>query len=303
MTYRLTPVRKSPATPPLFRLAFRRLLFVLCLGLAGALFSATLVRFAPGYGVQERELDPRWSAQSVEALRQTQNLHEPLPLFYLHYLGALAHGDLGQSDLLKRPVRQLLRERLPVTAKSVFRGLLIAWLAAALLASCALTSRSWLYEGASTAFSSLLLSLPSAVVAMLTVYLRAPVFCAVGIVVFPRLYRYVRVLLIRSYDQPHVLAARACGLRSRTIFWRHALPVAAPPLLALLGVSFAIAFGAAIPIEALCDSPGLGQLAWQAALSRDLPLITNVTLVICLVMLATNFLADLAGRALGGRLQ
>jgi ABC-type dipeptide/oligopeptide/nickel transport system permease component len=61
------------------------------------------------------------------------------------------------------------------------------------------------------------------------------------------------------------------GLGSAAIFWRHVLPV----------VSFAIAFGAAIPIEALCDSPGLGQLAWQAALSRDLPLIVNVTLVVC----------------------
>jgi len=81
------------------------------------------------------------------------------------------------------------------------------------------------------------------------------------------------------------------------------LPIAAPPLLALLGVSFAIAFGAAIPIEALCDSPGLGQLAWQAALSRDLPLIVNVTLVVCLVMLAANSLADLAGRAFAGSTQ
>jgi peptide/nickel transport system permease protein len=138
---------------------------------------------------------------------------------------------------------------------------------------------------------------------MLAVQLRAPVFCAIGIVVFPRLHRYIRSLLVRSYDQPYVLAARARGLGNGTIFWRHALPVAAPPLLALLGVSFAIAFGAAIPIEALCDSPGVGQLAWQAALSRDLPLITNVTLVICLVMLATNLLADLAGRALAGSTQ
>lgn len=293
-------VSARETSPSLLRLAFRRVLFVFCLGVGGALFSATLVRFAPGYGVQERELDPRWSAQSVEALRIKQ---EALPLFYAHYLSALAHGDFGQSDLLKRPVRDLLRERLPVTGKSVARGLFIAWFAAGLLASLALTSRSWLYEAASTAFSSLLLSLPSAVVAMLAVQLRAPVFWAIGIVVFPRLHRYVRSLLVRSYDQPYVLAARARGLGNATIFWRHALPVAAPPLLALLGVSFAIAFGAAIPIEALCDSPGVGQLAWQAALSRDLPLITNVTLVICLVMLATNLLADLAGRALAGSTQ
>ncbi len=288
---------KHEKSAMLFRRALRRLLFLLCLGLGGALFSATLVRFAPGYGADERQLDPRWSAQSVEALSQKQVLHEGLASFYFHYVLALTHGDLGESDSLKRPVQELLRQRLPVTSNSVVRGLGVAWLAAALLASLGLASRSWLYEASSTAFSSLLLSLPSAVVGMLAVHLRAPVFCAIAVVVFPRLHRYVRSLLLRSYDQPHVLAARARGLRSRAIFWRHVLPVAAPPLLALFGVSFAIAFGAAIPIEALCDSPGLGQLAWQAALSRDLPLIVNLTFVVCLVMLAANSLADLAGHA------
>jgi len=291
-------IGKKPAK--LFRHALRRLLFLFCLGIGGALLSATLVRFAPGFGAEERELDPRWSAQSVKALRQKQMLHEGLASFYSHYLAALAHGDLGESDSLKRPVWDLLLQRLPVTGNSVVRGLGVAWLAAALLASLGLASRGWFYEASATAFSSLLLSLPSAVVAMLAVHLRTPVFCAISVVVFPRLHRYIRSLLVRSYDQPHVLAARARGLGSGAILLRHVLPIAAPPLLALLGVSFAIAFGAAIPIEALCDSPGLGQLAWQAALSRDLPLIVNVTLVVCLVMLAANSLSDLAGRAFAG---
>jgi peptide/nickel transport system permease protein len=280
----------------LVRLGLRRLLVLFCLGLVGALISATLVRFAPGNGVSERELDPRLRADSVKALRQQQALHQGLPSFYFHYLAALAHGDLGESESLKRPVRELLRQRFPVTSNSVVRGLGLAWLAAALLASLGIAARGWFFEASTTAFNSLLLSLPSAVVALLAVQLRTPVFFAIAVAVFPRLYRYIRNLLIRSYDQPHVLAARARGLGSSAIFLRHVLPLAAPPLLALLGVSFAISFGAAIPIEALCDSPGLGQLAWHAALSRDLPLIVNVTLVVALVMLAANSLADLAGR-------
>jgi len=287
----------------LIRLGLRRLLVLVCLGLVGAFASATLVRFAPGNSVSERELDPRWRAESVEALRQRQALHQGLPSYYYHYLLALAHGDLGESDSLKRPVRELLRQRFPVTGNSVLRGLGIAWLAAALLASIGLAYRGWFFEASTTAFNSLLLSLPSAVVAMLAVHLRTPVFCAIAAAVFPRLYSYIRNLLIRSYDQPHVLAARARGLGSPAIFFRHVLPLAAPPLLALFGVSFAISFGAAIPIEALCDSPGLGQLAWQAALSRDLPLIVSVTLVVSLVMLAANSLADLAGRSLAGSTQ
>lgn len=287
----------------LFRLALQRLLFLIGLALLSVLLSATLVRFAPGYGVQERDLDPRWRAESVEALRQQQSLHQGLLSYYSNYLVALVRGDLGESDSFKRPVAELLRQRLPVTANSVVRGLAGAWLAAALMASAGLFFRGWVFEASSTALNGLLLSLPSAVVAMLAVHLRTPVFCAIAIVVFPRLYSYIRNLLLRSYDQPHVLAARARGLNSRSIFFRHVLPMAAPPLLALFGVSFAISFGAAIPIEALCDSPGLGQLAWQAALSRDLPLIVNVTLIVALVMLAANSVADLVGRTFAGSAQ
>jgi peptide/nickel transport system permease protein len=284
----------------LLRLGARRLLFLVCLALCGALASATLVRFAPGNGSTEREFDPRFRPDSREALRQQEALHQGLASYYFHYLSALAHGDLGESESLKRPVVDLLRQRFPVTGNSVIRGLAVAWLAAAMLASLGLALRGWFFEASTAAFNGLLLSLPSAVVAMLAVHLRTPVFCAIAVVVFPRLYSYVRNLLLRAYDQPHVLAARARGLRTAAIFLRHVLPLAAPPLLALFGVSFAISFGAAIPIEALCDSPGLGQLAWHAALSRDLPLIVNVTLIVSLVMLAANSLADFAGRAFAG---
>src|SRR5260370_21702237 len=116
--------------------------------------------------------------------------------------------------------------------------------------------RGWFFEASTTAFNSLLLSLPSAVVAMLSVHLRTPVFFAIAVVVFPRLYGYIRNLLVRSYDQPHVLAARARRLGSSAILLRHVLPLAAPPLLALLGVSFSIFFCASIPLFALCYSPG-----------------------------------------------
>src|SRR5260370_2750223 len=114
---------------------------------------------------------------------------------------------------MKRPVRELLRQRLPVTGNSVVRGLGVAWLAAALLTSLGLASRGWIYEASSTAFSSLLLSLPSAVLAMLAVHLRTPVFCPISVVVSPQLHPYIRSLLLRSYVHPRVLAARASTMK------------------------------------------------------------------------------------------
>ena len=58
-----------------------------------------------------------------------------------------------------------------------------------------------------------------------------------------------------------------------------------------------IAFAAAIPVEVVCDSPGLGQLAWKAALSRDVPLLVNLTLVIAIVTVAANSFSELLSPA------
>jgi peptide/nickel transport system permease protein len=74
--------------------------------------------------------------------------------------------------------------------------------------------------------------------------------------------------------------------------------MAAPQLLAVAGVSVSVALGAAIPVEALCGLAGVGQLAWQAALARDLPLLMNITILVTLVTLLAHSGADVIGHML-----
>ncbi len=271
-----------------------RLLLLTALTLLGGLISATLVRVAPGYGTDERELDPRLSQASVEALRNSSRIDSGLLSYYGRYLSNAARGDFGTSQWLGRPVRSLIQERLPITARSVFVGILLAWIAALACALVIFFPGGAIFNFPGTAISGIFIALPTGVVAMAAVYLRLPVFAAIAVVTFPKLYRYLRNLLSDAYGQPHILAARARGIKPARIVFRHVLPLAAPALAALFGVSLSMAFGAAIPIEALCDSPGVGQLAWQAALNRDLPLIMNITLFITLLTVAANSLSGLA---------
>src|SRR5260370_16887592 len=77
--------------------------------------------------------------------------------------------------------------------------------------------------------------------------------------------------------------ARAGGVSETRILYAHVLPGIAPQLLALFSASISIAIGAAIPIEAICDVPGLGRLAWQAAIARALPLLVNLTMLVAIV--------------------
>ena len=251
-----------------------------------------MVRFAPGFGVDERELDTRLHEDSIQALRRSHSEERNLLRFYSSYLAGAVHGNLGVSHSFGRPVTQLFAERLPVTLRTVALGLAGGWLFGLLLALPAATLWWRGYDLLASTLNGIFLCLPSAVVAILFLYLGGPVALAVCVVVFPRVFQYTRNLFLQTFASPHVLTAQAKGLSGTRIFLWHIVPMAAPQLLALAGVSVSIAFGAAIPIEVICDSPGIGQLAWQAALSRDLPLLVNVTLFVTLVTLLANFASD-----------
>ncbi|HKN77104.1 MAG TPA: ABC transporter permease [Candidatus Acidoferrum sp.] len=269
----------------------QKLLLLTALAIVGALLCATMVRFAPGYGIDERDLDFRLSQSSRDAIRSEHQLGGGLLHYYGSYIAGLFHGNLGTSAFLQRPVAGLLKERAPLTARAVLFGLVTAWMAASLLSLLTIRFQTWALEYSATAMTGLLIALPTAVVALLCLYLRAPVFLGIAVILLPKLFRYQHNILAQANAQPFVLAARARGLSSNRILFHHVIPVAWHPLLALFGVSASMALGAAIPLEALSDSPGMGQLAWQAALNRDLPLLTSITLFVTLATVGVNFLA------------
>jgi peptide/nickel transport system permease protein len=212
-----------------------------------------------------------------------------------------AHGDLGRSLALGQPVRTLLRDRAPLTLRLLTTGLALAWTLALTLALSAAWLRLSVYDTMTTVISGTFLCIPAAVLALLSVLWNAPGSLAIALIVFPHSYRYARNLLVKAYSLPHIITARAKGLGEvRILFW-HVVPVVAPQLLAVAGVSVSMAVGAAIPVEALCGLAGIGQLAWQAALARDLPLLVNITILVTLVTLLANSGADVIGHMVRGQ--
>jgi peptide/nickel transport system permease protein len=269
--------------------------------LLGGLLSAVLVRLAPGFDSDEQELDPHLNAASVQALRQARLEQHDIFRFYFHYLQRAARGDLGVSLSLGQPVSSLLRERAPLTLRLIALGLLMSWTLSIALAFSAAWLRISAYDALTTTISGALLCLPAAVLALLSVLWNVPGALAIGLIVFPRIYRFARNLLAKAYFMPHIVTARAKGVNELQILFWHVTPVVAPQLLAVAGVSVSIAVGAAIPVEALCGLAGVGQLAWQAALARDLPLLMNITIMVTLVTLLANSGADVIGQMLRGQ--
>src|ERR1700692_3103869 len=85
----------------------RKLGAIAALVLLGGLLSATLVRLAPGFDADERQLDPRLSAESVRTLRESRAQEHSIFRFYLRYINGAMHGELGMSHSLSQPVGTL----------------------------------------------------------------------------------------------------------------------------------------------------------------------------------------------------
>ncbi len=266
--------------------------------LLGTLLTATMVRLAPGFDVDVQQLDTRLSHETREALRAQRGQHDDIVHFYASFLGKALHGDFGHSVTLNRPVRELVGERLPVTLRLVAWGLLAAWVLALSLSISAVLLRRTVYDVVTTVSGSLLLCVPAAAVAVLTVILRVPAAAAIAAIVFPRLFRYIRSVLAGGYDMQHIITARAKGLGPAQVLLQHVVPVCAAPLIALAGVSVSMALGASVAVEALCGIPGIGQLAWQAALGRDLPLLVTLTIVVMITTLLANTVSDVVQQGL-----
>jgi peptide/nickel transport system permease protein len=272
----------------------RQLRRILLIALLGGLLGATLVRIGPGFGVDEREMDNRLNLESRQAIRSERAAENNIGAFYFRYLVGVAHGDFGFSRSLNRPVSQLLKERLPLTLVSLAYGVLGGASLGLMLALLTVWWRAPGSEVVPAVLSGVCLAVPAAVMALIFLWMGAGGRWAIALVVFPHVYRYAKNLLVATYHSPHVVAAQAKGLRSARVLFEHVFSPAAPQLAALAGISVSLAFGASIPIEVICDTPGVGQLAWQAALDRDLPLLVTITVLVALMTLVVNSIADLA---------
>jgi len=203
----------------------RHLLSILGIVVLGGLLSATLVRFSPGFGTDEQQLDSRLNSSSLQALHQSREGEQNVGRFYLKYLAGIAGGNLGRSHSLGQPVLTLLRDRSPVTLRLVAMGLSLGWLLALALALSAVMLRIRAYSVIAIAISGGFLCVPAAVLALVSVLLSTPGYLAIALIVFPKLFAYTRNLLVKAYASPHIVTAKAKGLGEIRILLWHVLPL------------------------------------------------------------------------------
>ncbi len=275
------------------RQLIRHLARVAALVLITGLAAGVLVRYSPGALVDERELNQRLGEDSLAALRADRAKNASVVTYAFMYFKGLLRGDLGYSESNNAPIAQLIADRGPATLRELAIGLAGGWsIGLGVAISVGRFRSALIWDAGSSAIAGLVLSLPAALLAYLCLTAGAASGAVLVIVLAPRIFRFARNLLVQAYGSHHVETARARGVREWSILWSHVIPDARPQLLALLASSVSMGIGAAIPVEAICGSPGLGRLAWQAATARDLPLLMNLTMLIALVTILAMMFSE-----------
>lgn len=117
------------------------------------------------------------------------------------------------------------------------------------------------------------------------------------------LSRYLRSSMLDVVRQDYILTARAKGLPHRTVILRHALPNALLPVITVLGLSVPGLIGGSVIFESIFGIPGMGQLSYQAIMTRDYPVIMCVLVLTSLLTMIGNLLADLGYAAADPRIR
>ena len=293
----------------------RRLLQVLPVLFGIVLVVFLVVRLIPGDPARIM-LGVHASDERLAGLRAELGLDRPVWAQFGLFLGNILHGDLGTSLFYRRPVAEVILERLPVTVSLVAASVLLAVLICVPLAvASAVRQGSWV-DQAVRAASTLTLSMPSFWLGLNLLILLAvlyPVFpisgfgsglgdilwhlalpaVTIALSLAPILIRTLRASLIEIMQAPHVDFARTKGLREGGLIRRHVLRNGLMATVTILGVNIGWLMGGSVVVETVFSLPGLGALIVSSISARDYPMIQGIALVFGLLVILINLATDL----------
>lgn len=297
------------------------------------LFGITLITFivihlAPGGPVEvQTEMQLKASAQARENLKRLYGLDKPLHIQYLDWLKRLTRFDFGRSFVDGRDVIEKIAERIPITLSINIISLLLIIVTAIPIGIISATKRHSLFDKISTVSVFIGFSTPTfwlALMLMILFGVNLGVLPISGIhsldvsemSLFERvidlakhlilpvsvsafggiagLSRYSRSSMLEVIRQDYIRTARAKGLPESQVIFRHAFRNALMPVITILGLSIPGLIGGGVIFETIFSIPGMGQLFYSSAMSRDYPTIMGILVIVSILTLIGNLIADLS---------
>lgn len=323
------------------------------------LFGITTISFlliisAPGDPVTMVTFSPNNTPESVAALKRQLGLDQPALVQYFYWLvgndftqidvdgdgegdtpgirRGVLRGDLGQSIQYKRPVLELILERVPATLLLTVSSVIVGYvLGIPIGLFAAINHRRW-FDQFSRVISVVGIALPSFWVALILIiifsvnlgwlpmtgmrdvtrtnttiidtipYMIMPV-TVLSLGIIAGISRFVRASVLEVLQQDYVRTAQSKGLGDQIIWWRHVARNALIPVATLLGPALGTLLGGAVIIEQVFSWPGLGRLSVNAAFQRDYPLVMGFVLVGGVLYVLGVLLSDILYAWLDPRVQ
>lgn len=307
----------------------RRLLLIVPLLIGISILNFAIIKMAPGDPLMAMAIDPQHfvdiTPEEQAKLKEALGLNDPIHIQYLNWAKEVINGNLGRSLISRRPVKDLIKQRLPATLSLGAISLAVSVLIALPIGIISAVKQYSLTDYAATLYAFIGLSIPAFWLGLMVVYvfsLRLGWFPTGGRVSFnvapgfwpmivDRLHhfvlpvvtlsaaslagwmRYQRTSMVETFKQDYVRTARAKGLSEITVILKHAWRNSLIPIVTLFGFSLANLIGGAYIVEVIFSWPGMGRLGVEAIFRRDYPLVMGVGLVSSLMVMLGNLFADI----------
>jgi peptide/nickel transport system permease protein len=260
------------------------------------------------------------SPEQIQGIRENLGLERSLATQFAIWFGHLLRGDLGESFFFKKPVVELIAQRVEPTVALAFGTILIAVLVAVPLGVLAAWRRGGWLDRALIGASMVGFSVPVFVLGYLLSWLLSlelgwlPVqgyrrlgqgfmpfvqhlilpSLTLSVVYIALIARVTRAAVSEALTEDFVRTAKAKGLPERRVLVRHALANAAVPIVTTIGIGLTILLGGVVVTESVFSIPGLGRLTVEAVLARDFPTVQGVILLFSVSYVMVNLLIDLS---------
>jgi peptide/nickel transport system permease protein len=259
------------------------------------------------------------SPEQVETIRASLHLDQSLPVQFVIWANDLIHLDFGQSVFTRRPVIELIGQRIQPTVVLAITATLLAALVAVPLGILAAYRSHTLIDRGVIALSVAGFSIPVFVIGYALIYVLAvrlhwlPVqgykplsdglvpclrsialpSLSLALLMIGLIARITRATMLEILDEDYIRTARAKGALTMRVLFVHALKNAGPPVITIIGIGFAGLLGGVVVTETVFNIPGMGRLTTDAIMQRDYPVVQGVMLTFALMLIGVNLLIDL----------
>ncbi len=306
----------------------RRLIAIIPLLLGITIASFIIIHLAPGKPTTiEQSLNLKVSSQARQRLEKLYGLDKPLHVQYISWLAKIIRMDFGRSFGDDRPVVEKILERIPLTLTINILSLFLILIIAIPLGIRSAVLEGSLFDKSVTIMVFIGFAMPTFWLALLCMnffsiqlgwlpisgiksldfeyfnfwqkvidyarHLILPVAVS-SIGGLAGVSRYMRSSMIEALKQPYIYTARAKGLSQAKVVYKHGLRNAVLPIVTILGLSIPGLLGGSVIFESIFAIPGIGRLFFEAVMMRDYPLIMAEIVLVAVLTMLGNLIADIS---------